>query len=209
MTLAGEIGWAAIEVRADVVHRHEFHRLLAQHLRAIERALVEQHAREARVVHYGCGQAMAARLPFDWLGRLGVLEDQAFLVRGEGLRETTHLVRGDGKGRVIHAQRFGDALLDELPERHSGHHFDQASEHIGRMAVPPGRARFVAQRLLAQQRDELLVGDIELADLVVDVHLLQRTPTRKGLEERVAEARGMDQQVQHTNGIFGRMGLDL
>ena len=59
---------------------------------------------------------------------------------GKRLGAPVELVRGRIEGRVDHAERLKDALLQQPPEAHAGDDLDNAAEHIGRVAVFPDLA---------------------------------------------------------------------
>jgi hypothetical protein len=149
----------------------------------VQRAAVQQHVREARVVHHRRGQALAAGFELDRFGGIGIREDPVLLVRVERLDEARHLAGRDLEGGVGHAERLADALLEELAERHAGNDLDQAPQHIGRAAVPPGGAGLEFQRQLADARHQVGVADVEVVD-AASIHLLDRPAARNGLKNR-------------------------
>ena len=102
---------------------------------------------------------------------------------------------------IGHVQRQGDALGNELIQRHSRHRFDQAAEHVGGHAVVPHGAGLVLQG----QRGEL---DHELCRGLVQIHRVGGTIRR--LHHRIAElaigdAGGVAQQVLHRDLALDRL----
>lgn len=143
-----------VELSLDMVLADQFHRLAAQQARAARLAAVEHHLAKSIIIFRGRAKAAApgeigsrsavgiicrvAEIPF--LDDLLVEYRLKSLVRiiGVGRGEARHFLFRQEEARILHAQRFEDALLEKLIERHPGDHFDQIPQHIIRQAVFPG-----------------------------------------------------------------------
>ena len=176
-----------------MVGRHVGDGLRAQDAPAIERAAVEQHLAEARVVHDRADHAAAARLPALRRARveeLGVGADRTIV--GERLGDTplARLV-GHVERRVLHAERVEDPLLLELVERLLRDDLHDAAEHVGRVAVVPHRARVIGERQLDEPLHELGVRRIAVEQLRLEVLLLHQ----RAAEDAVRHPGGVAQEV--------------
>ncbi len=196
----------AAEHLADVVGRHQLHRARAEQPLAVQLAAVGEHLAEPGVV-------------------LG-LRDQPAGTRGISLREAEErgdlahlvgtrpvdggqtvgaLVRPVEEGRVVHAERREDAILDEFVERLPGRDLDHARQGVDprEAAVAPLRPR------LEVEGDPRQPGDVGF-QRVVGVPGPER-PVR-GLprpDPAAAQAGRVRQQVADRDLALGRDELDL
>jgi hypothetical protein len=105
-----------------------------------------------------------------------------------------HLLVGAGlEGGIAHLERLGDALLDELVERHAGGDLHDPPQHVRRHRIFPGRAGLVEQCELAELVDHLGIGLAAVGNLHVEIGLLHRI----GPHGAICEPRRMAHQVVH------------
>ena len=90
-------------------------------------------------------------------------------------------------------------VAERLAELLAVDHFDQAAQHVGRHAVFPARAGRELQRQGGELGDEFLVAHAAIADLGVDVGLVDQRRAARA----VGEARRVAQQILHGHGALG------
>ena len=140
-----------LDAGTEMIRGHQFQRLAADQPVAVERAAVEQHLAEPRVVHRGRDQPAAA----GFHRRLFQHVEELHFVAGPGIgRERLGEAAGvflAGMERGLgHLQRRQDALGQERAQRLAGDDLDDAAENVGGAAVIPFRAGLAHQR---QARD--------------------------------------------------------
>ena len=187
-----------------MARRHELDGLAAQDAPAVERAAVQHHLQEARVVGgrreqpRAAGEVLARAVDVVALadrraGRRRTLELGRVLRIHGG--QTVLLARREVELRVAHAERLEDALAQDLVERLTGHDFDERAQDVGVVAVDPRRAGL---RVCGQARDAahgvadrlVLVGEVV-------ARLSRRGPQVAADPVAVAEARRVREQVAH------------
>src|SRR5215472_9263547 len=178
----------------EVIGGHQFQRLAADDPDAAKHAAIEQHLREARVIHGGRHQAAAA----GFHGRLLQHVEELHLVAGpgivgKGLCEPTGIVLAGEEGRLGHLQRREDTFGQEGAERLAADDLDDAAEDVGGTAVVPFRAGLADQWQLRDHDRMLGIGDLAAAQLRFLVELLHHAVA--GVV--VGDAGGMAQQVLH------------
>jgi hypothetical protein len=113
---------------------HRFHRLGTEDAFAIQRATVEQHPAEARVVLRAGIQAAIALRRTSALAEVATrrhgLEFAAVLVLRVTCGHLRPLRIGGIKGRVCHVERIEEPLLQKLVEAHATDHLDNACRRV-------------------------------------------------------------------------------
>ncbi len=163
------------DVGAEMIRRHQFQRLAADDPDAIERAAVEQHLAEPRIVHRGRNQPAAA----GFHRRLLQHFEELHLVAGPGigrerLGETTGVLLAGMKRGLGHLQRRKDAFGQERAKRFAGNDFDEAAENVGGTAVIPFGARLAHQRQARDQRSVFGIADLAASHLRLLIHLMHQ-----------------------------------
>ena len=108
---------------------------------------------------------------------------------------------------IDHAQRPGDALAQELIERLARDHRDQMSQHVGRDAVVPLRARLRDQRNVRRNLHHL--GQRLVRCLEVDAAIAVLRIDRRRLHEAVGQPRRMRQQIAERDVALRRHRFQL
>src|SRR5262249_22253337 len=145
------------DLGAEMIGRHVLDGLAAEDARALERAAIQEHLREARVVAGRRDAATAAALELRRLRGIEQLDLLAGVRIGrQGLGQTRLTIGGDDEARIGHLERAKDALRENLAERLAGDDLDDTSEDVGRDTVLPRRARLVQGRQLGESLDVLL-----------------------------------------------------
>ena len=113
-------------------------------------------------------------------------------------QQPRYLVLGNGKERVPHVERTEQPFAQEHIERLAADPLDGRTDHVGRNAVVPFRARLELERQLRQAPGEAVeVVSPERGDFVVEtVHRIFF-----GIEA-IGKPRRMRQQVPHGHGLF-------
>ncbi len=151
-------------LRAEMVRRHQLERLAADDPVAVERAAIEQHLAEPRIVHGGRDQPAAAGFHH----RLFEHVEELHLFAGprigrERLGETIRILWPGVKGRLGHLQRRQNALGQERAKRFAGDDFDETAENVGGAAVVPLGAWLAHQGHARDQRGMFGVADLAAA----------------------------------------------
>src|SRR5262249_16606290 len=130
----------------EMIGGHQLQRLAADDALAVERATVEQHLAEARIVHGGGDEPATAG--FEPRLRQRVVELNLLIAPGidvEGLRNAARVLFAGREAGLRHLQGRENALGQERAEALAADDLDDAAEHVGRAAIVPFRARLADQ----------------------------------------------------------------
>ena len=195
-----------LDVRAEVIRRHQFQRLAADDPGAVQRAAAQQHLAEPRIVHRGRDQPAAAGFHHRLFQHVEELDLVAVPgIDREGLGEAAGIGLGGVERGLVHLQRRQDPLGQERAERLAGDDFDDPAEHVGRAAVVPFGARLAHQRHAGDDGGVFGVADLAAAQPRLLVQLLHRAVA--GVV--VSQPRGVPQQVLHRHRPLHRHEFEL
>src|SRR5690242_18346289 len=123
-----------------MVRGHVLDRLAAEYSRAVERAAVQEHEREAQIVLDGRDRTTSAAREFR---RVGSVAHPLWLARQrigrQTFRVTMDAFRRNDETRVGHSERPEETLVEKLGERPAGDRFYRETEHVETEAVIPFR----------------------------------------------------------------------
>ncbi len=161
----------------DLVCTQHGNRLLAEIPSAGERAAVDQHLREMRVVFQRRDHSAATGLPF--LHKPRIIHDEVIRngpVVGKRLGHQRFLGGiGYFEARVFHRERTQQPVFLELKQRHSRSDFDHPAQDVGRVAVVPCGAGLIGQRQCGYARGERGVVHVAGQQPRVGIRLLDQT----------------------------------
>ena len=171
--------------RADMVRAHISHGLRAEISPSVQRATLEHHLNEPRVVTYRGYHAPASGFPS--LRDTGVVHYR-IVADGSVVREWLGYQRLLGgichvEGGVFHAERIKQPLLLELVKRFSRNYFDHPTEDVDRVAIVPSRTGLIGRGELGYAIGKLGIVDVTRKGVSIDISLLDQSLTKKAVGE--------------------------
>ena len=157
------------------------------------RAAAAQHGDEAGVVGERGQEPPAAGFEFRRRGRVRRVDARGHAVGRERIGAPVDLAGRSEEGRVDHAERAEQAMLQHLAELRALDRLDHAPEHVGREAIFPDLAGLVHER---QRGDRLDIFGQRPVD-VQDIGRLDQFLDRGHSGEAVCEPRSVAHQVLH------------
>ncbi len=137
-----------------MVVRHQAHRVRARYALPVQLAAVQQALQKPRVVHGGRHQTGAACVHRRRFARVQQRHGQQGDVGSQRFGQPVLFFGRRPKARIHHAQGAADGLFQEHAQTLASDRLDHCAQHIGRVAVLPGRAGLKGQGQASQRIDE-------------------------------------------------------